>query len=218
MARGAAEEMRERLGRELAVALAPHAWVPATPTRVSSFYLAEFVRPLHDDMAATASVGRAGSIPDRPPVWVTHVHVGVSYEPLRRLWTLLGDDYRLALIHERVFPDDSVEQEGDEDRRLKVSSDAEAEAAVDKIAGLVLREAIPFAERYRGVEALLDEFGFDEQQGVVVRRYIDSGGDPSIVPHEPPPSPYETSEKRPVLQRSGAKAVLETQRSRSSGE
>ena len=164
--------MRERLGRELAVALAPHARVPATPTRVSSFYLAEFVRPLHDDMAATASVGRAGSIPDRLPVWVTHVHVGASYEPLRRLWTLLGDDYRLALIHERVFPDDSVEPEGDEGRRLKVSSDAEAEAAVDKIAGLVLREAIPFAERYRGVEALLDEFGFDEQKGVVDQRAV----------------------------------------------
>jgi hypothetical protein len=231
--------MRELLRRRLALALAPDGWIPATPTRESSFYLAELVRPLDDDMAATASVGRASSIPDHLPVWITDVHVGVCYEPLRRLWPLLGDDYRLALIHDQVFPDQSVEDEDEvEDRRLKVSSAAEAEVAVDAIGGVILREAVPFAERYAGIEPLLDEFGFDEEQGFVdqravavlaaarrfedanaalaryrpttgsrerdrearrfvhqVRRYIDSRGDPSIVPREPPPSRYGTSER-----------------------
>jgi hypothetical protein len=49
----------------------------------------------------------------------------------------------------RAGSDDSVEQERVEDRRLEVSSDADAEAVVDKLAGLVLREAVPFAERRR---------------------------------------------------------------------
>ena len=148
--------MRDLLRRKLALALKPDGWVPATPTRESSFQLAEFLRPVDGDMAATATVGRASSFPDRPPVHITHVFAGVCYEPLRRLWTLLGDDYRLALIHEQVFPDDSDEHHKPD---LKVSTDAEAEVAVDTLARVILSEAVPFAERYGTVEQLLREFG-----------------------------------------------------------
>lgn len=189
-------------------------------------------------MAATASVSRASSIPDRLPVQITDVDVGVCYEPLRRLWPLLGEQYRLALLHEPVSLD-GREGEGriDEERRgLKISSVSDAEAAVKTIASVVLSAAVSFAEPYDSVERLLEEVGYEkagwiDQQVVAllaaagrfeearaalaryrpltdsrkgdreakqflrqVGRYIDSHGDSSIVPSEPPPSLYEPSE------------------------
>lgn len=91
VARRDAGEMRSPLRQRLAEALAPVGWVPPSPARESTFVLAEFVRPLRDDIAATAAINRAGSIPNWAPVRITHVFAGVCYEPLRRLWPLLGE-------------------------------------------------------------------------------------------------------------------------------
>ncbi|HUA45143.1 MAG TPA: hypothetical protein VMA77_07950 [Solirubrobacteraceae bacterium] len=53
---------------------------------------------------------------------------------------------------------------------MKVSTDAEAEVAVDTLARVILSEAVPFAERYGTVEQLLREFADDEEQGFVDQR------------------------------------------------
>jgi hypothetical protein len=224
--------MRALLRRELAETLASAGWVPATPVRESRFTLAQFVRPLHDDLAATASVTRASAIPDRLPVRITEVLVGVCYEPLRRLWPLFGDRYELALCAETIWPED---EPPDHDRCLKVSSAQDADEAVATLARVIEREAVPFAEQYGGLEGLLAEFEareasrHDEQMVVAllaaagrwdearaalaryraqtgdraaremarqIERYIDGGGDPAIVPRQPPPSP---SSERPSL-------------------
>jgi hypothetical protein len=223
VARGDAGEMRSLLRQRLADALAPAGWLPATPARESTHMLAEFVRPVHGEIAATASVIRASSIPDRLPVRIAHVFAGVCYEPLRRLWPLLGDRYALALLHDDVWADE-----------LDVWNAADADRAVDTLAGVILGEAASFAESYGSLEQLLAEFGHGEEHSGVdqhavallaaagrfdeartglgrykaetgdrrrdretlrfvhqIERYIDSGGDRSIVPRRPPPSRYE---------------------------
>lgn len=86
MARGDAGKMRDLLQRRLAEALVPDGRGPATPVRESRHAVAKLVRPLEDDVAATASIDLSAAIPDRLPVGITGVHVGVSYKPLRRLW------------------------------------------------------------------------------------------------------------------------------------
>jgi len=96
MARQEPAELRALLRECLVVALAPAGWVAASAGRRSSFVLAVFVRQLDHEMAATVAVGLATSVPDRLPVTLTDLLVGVSYEPLRALWPLLGDRYRLA--------------------------------------------------------------------------------------------------------------------------
>jgi hypothetical protein len=214
--------MRSLLRQRLADALAAAGWLPATPARESALVLAKFVRPLPGEIAATASINRAGSIPHWAPVRITDVLAGVCYEPLRRLWPLLGDRYELALLHDDVWTDD-----------LEVSNAADADRAVNTLASVILREAAPFAESYGSLERLLAEFGhgnehdrvdqravallaaarrFEEAQAALARyqaqtsdrrpdretlrfvhqvtRYIDSGGDRSIVPRRPPPSRY----------------------------
>jgi hypothetical protein len=232
--------MRDLLRRRLAEALAPDGWVPATPSRESKHVLANLVRPLEGDIAATAAVDLAVGIPDRLPVRITGVHVGVSYEPLRRLWPLLGDDYELAVLDEPVWPDEPDDWDEDdpgERQILAVSSAAEAERALDTITDVIRRAAVPFAEQHGSVEGLLGEFGYDESQGRAgarpvallaaagrfdearaalarydtqtgdrrwdreatrfkhqVGRYIDRGGDPLIIPSEPPPPEIGTGE------------------------
>jgi hypothetical protein len=188
------------------------------------------------ELAATAQIGCASRVPDRLPVLVTDVLVGVCYEPLRRLWPLLDESYRLALVPKPV----SAAGDG-EYWELGVSTTTEAEAAVGQLAEVVLREALPFAAKYASVEQLLDEFGYDKEGGWVdqravallaaagrfaeargalsryrpltgsrdgdrearrfvhqIGRYIDSGGDQSLVPSAPPPSSYASSPREPV--------------------
>jgi len=243
MARQEPAELRALLRERLVVALAPAGWVAAG--RGSSFVLAEFVRQLDHEMAATATVGLATSVPDRLPVTLTDLLVGVSYEPLRALWPLLGDRYRLALLHEsvslteRAGEDDDPRQE--DEPGLNVASRPEAEAAVDRIAALVLKDGLTVAESFSTREALLMEFGYVDppvsvQQPAVailaaagrfedarralgcyrpvtghrdedrearrfvrqIGRYIDSRGDASIVPDEPPPSTDDAPERPSV--------------------
>jgi hypothetical protein len=98
---GDSAELRGLLRQELGVRLAPAGWSAVDAEAGSSSVLAAFIRPLGGDFAATAEVWCASSVPDRPPVLVTNAFVGVSYEPLRRLWPLL-DRFRVSVLHRDV--------------------------------------------------------------------------------------------------------------------
>lgn len=133
-------------------------------------------------------------------------------------------------MHDDVWADD-----------LQVSDAADAERAADTLAGVIVREAVPFAESLGTLEKLLAELGYGEEGRVDERlvallaaagrfddartalgrnsaetgdrrctnrersrfvhqvgRYIDNGGDPSIVPSQPPPNEHGTVEGRSV--------------------
>jgi hypothetical protein len=194
--------------------------------------LAGFRFPLNEEFAATAEVSRAMSVPDRPRVSVTSVSVGVSYEPLRRLAPLL-DLYDLAVLHQDVWPEVGDEDDEDEsgDRPLVIRTTDDADRAAEQLAPLILAQAVPFAERYMSVDALLAEFlgeveddpyitytavlaaagRFDAARASLaglpvsrrsplnrstrravrqLRRWVESGGDPSLIPNLPPPSQF----------------------------
>jgi hypothetical protein len=267
MARGDAARMRAVLRERLAAALAPSGWIPAAPMAAWAF--AGFVRPLDDGVAATASVGIAGSVPDRLPVRVTHLLVGVGYEPLRRLWPLFGDSYHLALLHEDVaLPLPEGDPDDEDTWSLQVRDEADAQSVAETIATLVVRESPAFVAPFASADQLLAEFGYGRRGSVdhrvvallaasgrfeeardalgryrsslgpgsedrvarqfahQVARYIDCEGDPAIVPSEPPPSEFDTSERPSVseLWRQGTardaavKAVKATGRDRSREE
>jgi hypothetical protein len=82
--------------------------------------------------------------PDRPPVPVTHVRVGVAYAPLRRLWPLL-DRFDLEVLDEDVWP---------EEERLELATAEDAERAARRLAALIGERAVAFAERHASLEAL----------------------------------------------------------------
>jgi hypothetical protein len=212
-----AEELRALLREGLAARLSALGWVKA-PGR--AFTLAAFVRPLGEDLAATAEIDMASSLPDRPPVRLTRVTVGVAYEPLRRLWPLLGDLVSLHALAEEAV---------DDEWELEVWGRGDVPAAVETLAAIVIDRAVPFAERYASLDAVIAERRGDDlisaallaaahrfaeadaalaahpyelsrdQKRFVrqLRRFIDSGGDESLVPDEPPPRP-ERSPRPPV--------------------
>lgn len=185
--------------------------------------LASLVRPLRDDIAATARIGPAGGVPDRLPVRITDVHVGVSYEPLRRLWPLLGDDYALELVHDRVWPDEPEDEneledeleDDDEDEDepyerhfLAVSSACWMSSATTRrrnawASGRWRCWPRPHAWMRRGRRSRATTRQRPDVRRVIARhasssirsgRYIDSGGDPAIVPIQPPPAENATVE------------------------
>ena len=190
------------------------------------FRLAAFRHPLDEHFTATGEVLSASSIPDRPPVWVTGVSVGIGYEPLRRLSPLL-DLYELEVFHETVWP-----EVGDDGTRLEdpleVTTAQDAERTAERLARVIIERAVPFAEQYASLEALLAEHSpgdgdrsqltsaallaaagrFDEARRSLARlhvsersqltrrvrraarqltRWVQSGGDPSLIPDAPPP-------------------------------
>jgi hypothetical protein len=102
-----AEELRRLLRRELVVRLGPAGWRQLDERAAGPFALAAFVRPVDGEFAATAEVGVAGSVADSPPVEIRGVMLGVSYEPLRRLWPLL-DMFGVAVIAEEPEDDDEL--------------------------------------------------------------------------------------------------------------
>src|SRR2546426_8822006 len=110
---GSAHELRGVLREELAARLAQHGWLPAGAPGVPELPLAAFTRQLDDEFVATAEIDMAGTWPDRPPVILTGLTVGVAYEPLRRLSPLLGEWVRLAVLEDVRRASD--ETEGDDD-------------------------------------------------------------------------------------------------------
>jgi hypothetical protein len=228
--------LRQELRDELAACLAPAGWTLVDGEDDSSMVLASFVRPLGGEFAATAQYLRGLSTPDRPPVRITQPLFGVAYAPLRRLWPLLEDHVQLNALTE------SVEDMPERARvcRLEVHGTAEVAGVAEQLAGLALELAVPFAERYTSVDALLDAHRDDDAEGVnmvvpallaaagrfdearsalaryrsetntpeesrrgrrfvyQLTRWIDSGGDPALLPSEPPPRRYERSRRRSV--------------------
>ncbi len=142
-----AQELRRLLRRELVVRLGPAGWRQLDERAAGPFALAAFVRPVDGEFAATAEVGVAGSVADSPPVEIRGVMLGVSYEPLRRLWPLL-DMFGVAVIAE--------EPEDDDELGLEVGGAVEVPRVAETLATLILDRAVPLAEEYASIETLLD--------------------------------------------------------------
>jgi len=231
---GDAAELRQQLRDELAARLAPAGWSPIDDgERDYSMTLVSFVNPLSDDFAATAEYTRALSTPDRPPVRISQPMFGVSYEPLRRLWPLLGNHMRISALTENVADMPATARV----RRLEVHTQAEVAPVATQLAGIALEGAVAFAERYTSVDALLEAHRVDESEDVrdivpallaaagrfdeardalthyrseaelpeqhrrdrrfvyQLTRWIDSGGDVSLLPSSPPPRRHRPSER-----------------------
>jgi hypothetical protein len=85
------------------------------------------------------------------------MQVGVGYEPLRRLSPLLGDSFSLAHMRE-----DADELAGSlRTWPVTVNDSAHAASLGHELATTVSAVALPFAEKYSTVDALLDEQGDD---------------------------------------------------------
>ncbi|HTB70374.1 MAG TPA: hypothetical protein VK707_05290 [Solirubrobacteraceae bacterium] len=154
--------MRQQLRDELAASLAPAGWSPVAGEGDDSMVLARFVRPLAGEFAATAQYTRGLSTPDRPPVRITQPMFGVAYEPLRRLWPLLEDHVQIAALTESV--DDMPERA--RVCGMEVHTQADVAPVASQLAGLALERAVAFAERYTGVDALLEAHRDDESDAV----------------------------------------------------
>jgi hypothetical protein len=240
MARQNGAHLRAAVERELATRLALDGWVAALPAWGSPISLAAFVRSVSADIAATVQVMGGGvSFPARLPIVIRNVQVGVCYEPLRRLWPLLGVRYHLTLLAD---PPDGREEVEEREWQLAVENADQVRLAVDEVVADVSPRAVVFAQGYPGVDELLAAFrsgsdpGWVRQEEVAllaaagrfeeardaleryrpltgypegdrearlfihhVGRYIDSGGNPAIVPSEPPPSQFAPPEPRPPI-------------------
>src|ERR1700760_490479 len=126
--------------------------------------LAVFRYPLDGGFAATGEVWRASNFPDRPPVLVTSVFVGVSYEPLRRLSPLL-DLYEVSVLHEDVWPEVSDEEDDEQNSEdpLEVTTAEDADRVAARLAALIIERAVPFAEQHASLEVLVEEFSGGDQ-------------------------------------------------------
>jgi hypothetical protein len=226
-----ATEVRNLLRAAFRARLQPAGW-EMQETEDDGHRLAAFRYALGQEFAATGELWLASSFPDRPPVLVTNVFVGVSYEPLRRLSPLL-DLYEVSVLHEAVWPevsDDEDDGENGEDA-LEVKTVEDADHAAERLAPLITERAVTFAERHASLEALLEECSdgdedgphltytallaaagrFDEARESLARlevserseltrdtrraarhltRWVDSGGDSSLIPGSPPPNRF----------------------------
>jgi hypothetical protein len=82
--------------------------------------------------------------------------LGVAYEPLRRLWPLLGDYVRIAALTD--LPESAC--------RTEVHTQGDVAPVAKQLAGLALERAVTFAERYTSVDALLEAHRDDESDGL----------------------------------------------------
>lgn len=243
MSRVQASELRDRLRVALNDRLGSSGWEPIDDGH--DWSVAVFMRPVGEGLVASFDVMTSGN-PGASPVRVLEVTAGVGYEPLRRLWPLLGR-YRVAVLTEPVWPelipDDEdeheVAEEAHEGRELHTVDDVERLA--DELARVAAPRVIAFAERYASLEGLLAEVGgaeryqdirhaallaaagrFDEARESLsllrpaptehgwmrgrdraarqLQRFIESGGDRSLVPREPPPPPYAPLPKVPFAE------------------
>jgi hypothetical protein len=162
-----AERLRQLLTVELAARLAPDGWRELRGNTKSS-RLAVFGRPLNADFMVTVEIHRASSWPDRPPVVVTDLMAGISYEPLRRLYPLLGD-FQYAVSFGGFGPEigdedddedwDDDEEEDDDDSaegdRFEVGGEADVPKVAEQLAELVRERAQSFGDEIASVDALL---------------------------------------------------------------
>lgn len=151
-----ASEIRDRLCEELTARLGDSGWRSVEGPNRRASVLATYDRPMTDDFAATAQVGRAFIVPDVPPVRIPIPRVGVSYEPLRRLGpTLSGRDWTTILYQNPTeIAAWAGKWPGEIASRGDVSSIAEA------MATLIDQRAVAFAGRHASVDALLKAYGW----------------------------------------------------------
>ncbi|MBE2320766.1 hypothetical protein DVA67_032705 [Solirubrobacter sp. CPCC 204708] len=213
-----ADELRAALRQGLTERLAGAGWREVTWT--GGLSVAGFVRPLEGGMAVTAEVTEPVSIPDSLPVAISGIRFGVTYEPLRRWWPLLGERFALALVE---TSDDQVED------FLEISTPDDVPAAVEQLATLIegaepsmsldallevvsglqrpallaaagrFDEAAVALARYEPVPGT-GSFAREEQRTAFqLRRWIDSRGDDALLPSAPPPSQLDG--KRPSFRK-----------------
>jgi hypothetical protein len=133
------------------------------PVEVGWGSLVELICPIGQELFATAEVRCIVATPDRLPVVVTGLRVGVGYEPLRRLWPLLGQRYRLSVISEPVWP---AEKRGGHGDLVRVATQADAVSGVAQLVDLIGTHAVAFAEQRRSVGLLLESLQDDRSRGV----------------------------------------------------
>jgi hypothetical protein len=141
-----AAELRRLLRRELRARLEPAGWSMVDARAGGPFTLVAFVRPIDEQFAATAEVEIEPSVPDRPPVLIREVSVGVSYEPLRRLWPLLGA-FGAAVLQEAPAADGTT--------LFEVAAPADVARVADGLARPILDRAVPFARGHANLDGLL---------------------------------------------------------------
>jgi len=96
--------------------------------------------------------------PDRPPVKVDDVTVGVSYEPLRRLRPLLGDAFQFSLL----LDPSCVADDEEEFELIEVAARADVPGAVDRVVEIVLGIGVAFAEEHANLDGLLGELADED--------------------------------------------------------
>lgn len=241
-----AENLRQLLRAELAARLEPEGW-RELGSDTNRFRLTVFGRQLNPDFMVTVQISRSSGWPDRPPVVVLDPIAGISYEPLRRLYPLLGDfQYGISLggfgpdFGDAGIEDDEDEWEDDEEddesswqgQRFEVRSEADLPRVADQLAELVKESAEAFGDEIASVDALLSQLGdpvgeyLDVRRAAVLaaagryeeastalgrlkpgpeafarhsrdrtarqlRRWIESRGDPALIPSEPPPDAHQ---------------------------
>lgn len=117
-----------------------------------------FARRLDDEFAATAEFV-VDFDSDYGPLTVEEVFVGVSYEPCRRLFALLGDlAGNVATLDDdpRYLDDPEAEPE---EWSIRVKRTGDVSPVADALARQIIDHAVGFAERHAEVDVLLDEHG-----------------------------------------------------------
>jgi hypothetical protein len=153
-----AQTLGDMVVHEMLARLEPHGWRPVDATPRGGFTLASWERPIGDEFEATAEIWKAGSSRHAPELRLGQLLIGVSYEPLRALWPLLGEQFSLAARS-------TVARGGREDRMIVTTPD-EAAGAAETLASIVLERAVPFAQRRRSVDAIVAELA-DRESDVV---------------------------------------------------
>ena len=134
--------------------------------------LATFARPFDDVFGATAEVLAASRRPDRPPVEITNVVVGVSYEPLVRLSVELGADLGPSAL------DDPITLGGPPDWCISIATPGDADAAAEELASVARERGVAFARHFGTFDALLAQHRGQEsdQFGVMVPLLLAAAG------------------------------------------
>jgi hypothetical protein len=148
------KELRRLLRVELIARFAHAGWQPdGDPDGAHTAVIVAFRRQLTDDFSATAKFARSSvGWPDRPPLVVDCVEVGVSYEPLRRLWPAWADFGGFDELAE------DVGELMDPPRELKaaLSRAADVSRVADELSRPVLDHALTFAARHANIDELFE--------------------------------------------------------------
>jgi hypothetical protein len=164
-----APKLRQLLRKQLEQRLAQDGW---SVVKSDPAVLVTFARPFDDAFGAIAEVLAVSRVPDRPPVQITNLVVGVSYEPLLRLYAELGEDWGRSALDDPITV-------GEPPRwRISINTPRDAEAAAEELASLVREHDVAFAGRYATFDALLAEHRGEESNefGVMVPLLLAAAG------------------------------------------